>query len=254
MLAKQMNMDDLYINISKFRYSRWLEIIFNHHPQHAEQADSSKVPDLIMTNPRRVVKHFTRFCRDFKTTAEQSTPSQLNLALWCLLGASGIRPTLPECLFTRKANAAQCCTFKLRQPIPQNEILECIRSMYFVFSDYVAVKDETMENCFYMWWDLICEEFWFCIRCNKIYDGKDKLQYSDLAQEDREIIDCIFETLCSILLLDDEKAQYFALHGLGHSKHPGARLIVQDYINNSAGDWEPDGVRWLESCRDGTVM
>src|ERR1700687_5351276 len=37
-----------------------------------------------------------------------------------------------------------------------SERLDCIHSMYSVYSDYVAnSKVEIMENCFYMWWDWV---------------------------------------------------------------------------------------------------
>ena len=44
---------------------------------------------------------------------------------------------------------------------PLRERLECVRSMYLVYADYVAKsKVDVMENCFLMWWDLVAGGFW----------------------------------------------------------------------------------------------
>jgi hypothetical protein len=37
-------------------------------------------------------------------------------------------------------------------------------------------------------------------------------------------------------------------------KHPGVHAIVQSFIDEHRATLTPDGLKWLESCRDGTAM
>jgi hypothetical protein len=50
------------------------------------------------------------------------------------------------------------------QPVPLTSRMDCIRSPYHVYSDYVSKlerePDPEMETGFYMWWDLILHGFW----------------------------------------------------------------------------------------------
>ena len=45
-----------------------------------------------------------------------------------------------------------------------------------------------------------------------------------------------------------------ALHGLGHLHQPAVRETVQKFIDTHQGALTEQGLRWLEQCRDGTVM
>ena len=43
----------------------------------------------------------------------------------------------------------------------ENVRLNAIRSIYYVYSDFVSsASDDDQETCFDMWWDEICHEFW----------------------------------------------------------------------------------------------
>jgi hypothetical protein len=130
--------------------------------------------------------------------------------------------------------------------------LACIRSMYFVFSDFVSKSQaQVMENCFDMWWDLVASGFWEYLRFGE------KIQQGDVTRlnhEHRALLDSMFDTLSQILALPDERTHGYALHGLGHLHHPGVRKLVQNFINENRAKMSDEGILWVERCRDGTVM
>jgi hypothetical protein len=64
----------------------------------------------------------------------------------------------------------------------------------------------------------------------------------------------MFQTLSRILALSDPRAQEYALHGLGHLHHPEVRNLVQGFLDKHRDEFPPEGIRWVEQCRDGTVM
>jgi hypothetical protein len=127
--------------------------------------------------------------------------------------------------------------------IPLEQRIECIRSMYFVYSDFVAKSDvRVMEKCFDMWWDLIGDSFW--CQLNFFDRGKNSLKVehgetSKLDSDSRALLDAMFETLERIL---------------GHLHHPKVRRLVQKYIDDNRDDITDDGLKWMEQCRDGNVM
>jgi hypothetical protein len=80
------------------------------------------------------------------------------------------------------------------------------------------------------------------------------VSYAELPNEAQSVADAMLDSLCSILRLPDERCQSYALHGLGHLRHPKARAVVQKHIQVHRGGWSPEMLAWAESCRDGTVM
>jgi hypothetical protein len=103
-----------------------------------------------------------------------------------------------------------------------------------------------------MLWDHICTAFWFHQSHHKKHASE---SYSELADDDKRLVDAMFVTLCTILELDDDRAKSCALHGLGHLHHPGVAAIVQRFIGSLRDDAKvPEAIDWLEKCRDSTVM
>jgi hypothetical protein len=64
----------------------------------------------------------------------------------------------------------------------------------------------------------------------------------------------MFVTLQEILDLPDLRTKSYALHGLGHLHHPGVRPLIQKHIDQNKDQFSAEGLRWVEQCRDGTVM
>lgn len=131
------------------------------------------------------------------------------------------------------------------------ERLDSIHSMYFVFSDFVAKSTvPVMENCFSMRWDFVAKGFWEQLLLDDIKEG----DFAGLNEERRTLLDAMLGTLLKILALPDKRTQGYALHGLGHLHHPGVRKAVQQYLDQHRNELPPEGIRWVEMCRDGTVM
>jgi hypothetical protein len=135
--------------------------------------------------------------------------------------------------------------------------------MYAVYSDFVTKSDvEIMEDCFDMWWDLMAHSFWLqpdFFDFSEIHKGKYSLkveqgEMSKLDSDSRALLDAMFETLGRILELPDRKTQKYALHGLGHLHHPGVHKLVQKYTDDNRADLTDDGLKWMEHCRDGSVI
>jgi hypothetical protein len=112
-----------------------------------------------------------------------------------------------------------------------------IRAMVAPFRDYLAGNPApTIENCFFMWWDLIGAK------------GRNGSDFEKVAQ-------AYLETLQQILDLPDDRCQSAALHGLGHLDHPDRAAVVQGFIDRvPKAELTGEYRAWLEQCRDGLVM
>jgi len=198
--------------------------------------DGETYDEAVPSSPDVLVGYMNKMFLEFGQIATKYSLTQIDQGIWGLLGEN-LR--LYELLWDRSI------------PLPNR--LECIRAMYFVYSDFVAKSEaEVMVNCFDMWWDLISYGFWFQ---TKLFTAGIKMgEVSKLDAEARALLDQMFETLKRVLELPDQRTQTYALHGLGHLHHPAVRKTVQEFIdNNKAKFTEPD-LRWIEECRDGTVM
>jgi hypothetical protein len=188
------------------------------------------------SSPEVVVGHMTRLFTKFASIASQYSLQQINAGIWAM--------------FTYGGFVVQKHLWLEATPLPER--LACIRSMYSVYSDFVAKSTvEVLEGCFHMWWDDLASSFWTQMHSdNKVADG----DTGSLTADQRALLDTMFETLSKILALPDDRTQAFALHGLGHLHHPSVRKLVQQYLDDYRSDMTPEGVKWVERCRDGTVM
>lgn len=185
--------------------------------------------------PAMLVKHMTKLFSEFGPIAIKYSLAQVDQAVWGILGA---KLRLHELLFDASV------------PLPDR--LECIRSMYHVYSDFVAKLETDLPpdlSGFSMWWDLVLHDFWTPPK--PFVAGTYKGDASKLDSESRVLLDVMFETLKRILDLPHRDAQRCALHGLGHLHHPEVRDTVQQYINAKKSELP---LAWLEECRDGTVQ
>jgi hypothetical protein len=191
--------------------------------------------EAVPSSPVILVKHMTKLFSEFGPIANGYSLAQVDQAVWGILGAN-LR--LYEYFFDAS--------------IPLPDRLECIRSMYHVYSDFVAkseiVPDPNLSG-FWMWWDLILHGFWTPPK--PFIPGTHVGDASKLDEESRALLNVMFETLKRILDLPHREAQRCALHGLGHLLHPAVRDTVQGYIDANKSDLP---LAWLEHCRDGTVL
>jgi hypothetical protein len=177
----------------------------------------------------------TNLFPDFRAIAGRFSLRQIDRAIW----------------------AIWCGPFSLDQLLWDNTValdkrVECIRSMYLVYAEVVAKSDvRVMENCFDMWWDWLPSNFWGCQAFdNKIQEG----DTSKLDSDSKTLLDEMFLVLRKILELPDRRVQCYALHGLGHVHHPDVRALVQAFIDANRKEYDEVTLKWLEQCRDGTVM
>jgi hypothetical protein len=186
----------------------------------------------VPSSPTILVDHMTRLFSEFGPIASEYSLPQVDQAIWGVLGEN-LR--LYEFLFDPSI------------PLPSR--LGCVRSMYSVYSGFVAkmktAPDPNLSG-FFMWWDLILHGFWA-----SLVPGSSWGDASKLYPESRVLLDVMFETLKRILDLPHAEARRCALHGLGHLHHPGVRETVQRYIDANAFGLD---LAWLEKCRDGSVL
>ena len=188
------------------------------------------------SSPEVLVNNLVMLFSGFGQIAPKYTLAQVDQGVWGMWGA---RLRLYEFLFN--------------SVVPLESRLNCIRSMFHVYSDYVSKlerePDPEVESGFYMWWDLILHGFWDSSR--PVISGTLRGDPSKLDSEFRLLLDVLFETLTRILEIPNQASRRSALHGLGHLYHPQVHDVVQQFI-----DTNPQGfsLKWLEQCRDGDVM
>lgn len=197
--------------------------------------DGKQYDEAVPSSSEVLVGHMTKLFSEFGQIATKYSLAQVDQAVWGILGA---KLRLYEFLFDTSI------------PLPNR--LECIRSMYYVYSDFVT-KSETDPDPhlsgFWMWWDLVLHGFWTPPK--PFVAGTYRGDASKLDSESRVLLDAMFETLKRILDLPHTETQRCALHGLGHLHHAKVHETVQNYIDANKSQLP---LAWLEQCRDGTVQ
>lgn len=191
--------------------------------------------EAVLSSPEVVVGHMIKLFSEFGRIAPEYSLAQLDQGIWGILGEN-LR--LYELLWDSSV------------PLPQR--VQCIRSMYVVYSDFVSVWNvEATKTAFCMWWDLILHGFWAWQGIEQRSEGGGR---SRLDTESRLLLDAMFETLRRTLELPDWSSQECALHGLGHLYHLDVRRTVQEFIDGHRNELTEQRLRWLEDCRDGKVL
>jgi len=239
-------LDDRNLDLSSGFFEDFVAFLFDREVVKPDPPNEYVVADLlriggqydaaIPSSPDTILGYMKKLFSEFGQIAPRYSLSQIDQGIWNLLGESlEIHSVLWD------------------PSIPLESRLQCIRSMYFVFRDFVAKSQvEEMETCFYMWWDLLADAFWWQPKLYKA--GVKPGEMSKLDGESRAVVDAMFETLARILELPDSRTQDCALHGLGHLHHPAGRESVQKFIDKNRPALAEHRLKWLEQCRDGTVM
>ncbi|HZU33033.1 MAG TPA: hypothetical protein VFB79_18095 [Candidatus Angelobacter sp.] len=230
-----------FLDLSQLKFEEFLSFFFDHDIQKEEYwylepdfQNSNHFDDKDVSSPRVIVEHLTRLFTEFAAIAPRYSPPQINAGIWAMF-----------------------CGFQIQKYLwfpstPLERRVSCIRSMYFVYSDYVAKSSvEVMENCFDMWWESVASGFWAQMHFDCKSNEGDVLS---LNAEHKALLNAMFETLTKILALTDTRTQIYALHGLGHLHHPGVRDLVQQFLDEHRNNFTSEGINWVEKCRDGTVM
>jgi len=228
-----------FFDLSQLSFEEFVSFFFDHDIATEEYwyqnpEFDSELDDEGVASPPVIVEHMTCLFTNFAGTVSKFSLQQINAAIWAM--------------FTYGSFRLQKHLWLPSVPLPAR--LQCIRSMYFVYSDFVAKSTvPEMENCFQMWWDFVASSFWEQL-IGRIEEGN----VAALNTEQRELLDAMFETLSKLLLLPDERTQGYALHGLGHLHHPGVQKLVQKFLDEHRHKMSDDSIRWIEMCRDGKVM
>jgi hypothetical protein len=197
--------------------------------------EGQRYDEAVPSSPEILVSHMTKLFTEFGEIAPKYSLAQIDQAIWAFLGSY-----------------FQVYGFLFDSSVPFPNRLQCIRSMYCVYSDFVA-RSEADPNPnlsgFFMWWDLVLHGFWTPPKL--FVPGTYRGDASKLDSESRVLLDVVFETLKRILELPDTETQRCALHGLGHLHHPEVHETVQHYIDANKSEFD---LAWLEQCRDGTVL
>lgn len=194
-----------------------------------------KYDEAVPSSPEVLVAYMTQLFSSFGQIATKYSLMQVDQAVWGMLGAN-----------------LRLYEFVFDASIPLPARLECIRSMYRIFADFVAKSEASPReelSSFWMWWDLVLHGFWTHER--PVVPGTHRGDPSRLDSDSHAMLDVLFETLARILDLPNTEAQRCALHGLGHLYHPKVRAVVQQYIDMKKSEFP---LAWLEECRDGDVL
>ncbi|MBZ5675886.1 MAG: hypothetical protein LAP61_16715 [Acidobacteriia bacterium] len=181
-------------------------------------------------NPRQLVENLTTMFGSVKLLLSRFSAPQISQGLQELFDPMG--PAVERIL--------------LSSNVPRANRQECFRSIGRMYTEVVVEwPEETIPSIFEMLWHAIGMEFWFEIS---------RRLTSSLSSEDSQKLDDMFEVLREMLLSPHGLCQHFALHGLGHVRHPDGRRVIQEYMDRLGPDVSPSRRLWMEQCRDGTVM
>lgn len=232
------------LDLSSFTFEQFVEFFFArevvpddeqfdyfYRSPSGEQYDEAEA-----SSPCTVVSYMTKLFTEFGNIGPRYSLGQIDQGIW---GIFGERLHLHELLRD--------------ETVPLPERIAGICSMYSVYADFVVNSPAgPVAGGFFMWWDLILHWFW----CQWGPEGQRTRQgdLSSLNADSRTLLDAMFETLKRTLELNDPRVRACALHGLGHLYHPGVRELVQKYIDDHRSEYDAEGLRWLEQCRDGTVL
>jgi len=217
----------------RFFFARRVVSDKEHFDYFLTDLDGQRYDDAVPSSPEILVGHMTKLFSEFGDIAPQYSLPQIDQAIWSFLGAYF---RLYELLFVAS--------------VPLSNRLQCIRSMYCVYSDFVARLEADPDlTGFFMWWDLVLHGFWTPPK--SFVPGTNRGDASKLDAESRMLLDAMFETLVRILDVPNIETQRCALHGLGHLHHPEVHGIVQRYIDTNKSAFD---LAWLNQCREGTVL
>jgi hypothetical protein len=222
------------IDFSTLTYEELIEFIFNRPVFKAHEDKWEKVETTFPPSNRPVlVEHLTRLCLEFSSLRSRFTWEQIDQGVWAML-----------------MNPVEAVDWLMDDKVPNDLRLRCIESMYEVFAGTVAHidSDTPMENCFFMWWDIVASRF-----CSSLGYRTNEVLIPN-TEDARQVHDTLFNTLVRILNLDDTRSHGSALHGLGHLHHPDGAQVVQRFIETHRADAPPEAIEWAIQCRDGTVM
>jgi hypothetical protein len=211
------------IDLSGLAYEPWLRQVFDHPVCAEKEEEWYWSEEWIVSEPVTLLQHVTRLCREFSIATSRYSHQQIDQGIWFLLGGCIDFPTI-----------------LIDHALPWPPRQECIASMPFVYSRYVATfpPDVPLETCFDMWFDLV---------------GDAVTWMPDSAEKER-VAEAVFQTLVQILEIEESRCKHAALHGLGHLPHPRRAATIDQWLELHRSRLDAASTEWVKQCRDGTVM
>ena len=229
------------IDPSRMAYDDWIAFYFD-RPIHFESSDAFGDDEFLLepADPIQLVRHLTKLCGNLRPVIKHHGWGRAGQGLWRILFDAAYmwsdEPFEPHCFWS--------------PVVPQPLREACIQSMYSVYDSVVQHihPDIVMPNIFFMWWDIVANPF-----CES--QGQwSRAVFCPVDPDARRTHDLILDVLERILNLGEQRCEEAALHGLGHLCHPEGARIVQQYLDQCRDDLTKEGIQWVETCRDGTVM
>ena len=203
------------LNLSPVSYEAWLELVFG---QRVSRADSYPFrTNYRVTDDARVVAHMTRCCREFGAVSKRFTLRQLDRGIWFLMS----------------------CDFEMGAYLANPELdlqarLDCVRAMLHPYSNFVAgSRVHVMENCFEMWWDLLCGSFWSAHRHRLKGDELDAAYDAEMTMSEEE------EQLFEKFLATADRSKDFTEQLIAAGFNTESRERPSSQINISYDELEP---------------
>ena len=240
-------------DLSAISYPQFLDFFFDRPIVSDDKTWSlfrGGIDSFIASNPATVVAHVQVMCQEFSELTRTYSQEELDQGLWAVFGA-GI----------------SCEQYLFDPAVDQRLRIDCIESMYLPFRDFVARSTLDAHDSFYwMWWDMILHTFWGTADkfdyaslggskeiLETMHQRALEFDYAGLSEENKQILEAVYQTLLKILALDHPACQWSALHGLGHLNHPLGRETVQSYLDIHRNVLTDEDVQWVEGCRDGKI-
>ena len=200
------------------------------------------------------INNLIQLFNSFDYLAAHYSWSQINSLFWFILSSGGCTEFL-------------CVLFQIDDHDTDNLNLlrkTCILEMakpfeFLAKSPLSQLQTDALfyENFYYMWWDLVYTGMWMAFKTvhpNDATTGETRFAYNILTDLEKELFDATISTLKIILQLDCVETDFCALHGLGHSAHPDAPKIVDQYIDKYRSEMNDEEYQFCLQCKNGTIM
>lgn len=235
------------LDFSLKSYDEWLSFLFDRPLQ--KDWDEDPFAGVKITwcpeRPLVLIEFLTRLCRELPDLVTRYDWSQINQALWGALDVPF------------RIGSSQLW----KSELPVAPRIECVRAMESIYPNVVAKIPHGVprEDIFQMWWDFVCLGYGYGEHFERERYPTDGGRVSEkaLTHPNGPVLHAVFESLQNILALKDQCCEWSALHGLGHCSHPGSAAVVQNFIDRHCEEIDklgPNYMKWLEACRDETVM
>jgi hypothetical protein len=271
------------VDISLMGYEQWVRFVFEHPvPEDAERAASwyDKIA-CAASQPATLVGHFTRMCGESVQIGQRYTVEQVDQGIWFLLSHPARFGRLLTDAGVPLERRLECIRAMYRV---YAEYVTTIKSVVpngfdmwwdLICSDFWANVQQRCRPINIAELDvgeLMRQATEVLRRAEQVLSGevvnsedarqralaehgaKREALLPLLTEDERQILDALFNTLQRILELPNDVCQHCALHGLGHLHHPGVKGVVMQFLDGPGREWPPERQQWMRQCAACRIM